>query len=77
VLSNPLLFQLQLRPKIQDITSCLRLLSDEMLNWVVVTLSEQRIRHIFDNSKAGQKSLRVKVEYMLDNNVLVCLEKLH
>jgi hypothetical protein len=46
-------------------------LSPVLADWVVVTLSEQGISHIFDNSKAGQKSLRVKVEHMLDNNVLL------
>jgi hypothetical protein len=47
-----------------------------MANRILMTLSKQRISHIFNSSKPRQKSLHVEVEYMLDNHILLCLYKL-
>jgi hypothetical protein len=43
-----------------------------LANWVFVTLSKQRISHLFYCSERGRKSPRVQVKDMLDNCLLFC-----
>jgi len=42
-----------------------------------MTLSAQRISHISYSSELGRKSSRVKVKYMLNNHLLLCLEQVY
>jgi hypothetical protein len=49
--------------------------SPVLANWVAVMLSEQGISHLFNSSKPRQKPSRVKVEYMLNNYLLLCLKQ--
>jgi hypothetical protein len=39
-----------------------------------MTLSAQRIGHISYSGEPGRKSSRIKVKYMLNNHLLLCLK---
>jgi hypothetical protein len=44
-----------------------------LASWIALTLSKQGTSHIFHSSKPRQKFSHVKVNYMLNNYLFLCL----